>query len=88
MPYFEFTTDDGEKHSGIICGRGLRSCYRCNRLSRWQCDYIIARSPLRRCDRHICERHRTNLAPDKDACPEHAPICLAAIVRRKAAGHA
>jgi hypothetical protein len=39
-----------------------------------------------RCNKYLCAAHRTNLAPDKDACPDHKDLALAALERLKTAG--
>jgi hypothetical protein len=72
---------------GFVCGRGLHGCYVCNQIADFQCDAFVVPAgvkPRRRCNRYLCTRHRTNLATNKDACPEHAPACLAALERRAA----
>ena len=85
MPILDITVG-GERVRGFVCGRGLRSCYVCGRLSTKQCDYLPRPRPsTQRCDRHLCDQHATVLGPDKDACPEHAPVCLAALERLRAA---
>ena len=83
MPLFDMTVA-GQRSTGFICGRGLKPCYLCGYVADYQCDYFVRPPSKARCNRHVCERHRTNLARNKDACPEHAPICLAAIERRAA----
>lgn len=80
----ELEGKDGNPFRAIVCGRGLRArCWVCGGRSERQCDFFVA-PPSReeRCDRHLCKRHATSLGLDKDACPEHAMECLAAIRRR------
>ena len=73
---------DGRGGLAIICGH-FNVCAICHRLSGWQCDVFVDGARTRRCDLHLCDQHRTNLGPDKDACPEHAPRALAALARRR-----
>lgn len=59
---------------GVICTRGRgrkKPCFvrACPGPAHWQCDYPVA--PGKTCDRHICERHRRGVGPDKDYCLEH-----------------
>jgi hypothetical protein len=89
MPIFEYTGIDGVLRQTFVCGRGsggIKQCAFCNRVGGFQCDVFVVPKgikPRRRCNRHMCEHHRTNLAPDKDACPDHAAIALAALERHK-----
>ena len=84
MPFIDLTVD-GQQVTGFVCGRGLKSCSVCGRVSTRQCDYLMRPKPSRaRCNRHCCSQHSVPLTAAKDACMEHAPICLAAIARRAA----
>src|SRR5256885_1493542 len=59
----------------IICG-GRRSRARCKYCSNWsqfECDHPVLRKGQKTtCDTHMCARHRKNIAPNVDLCPEHA----------------
>lgn len=87
------TKDDPEAFGrGVfVCGRGRRlmpTCYACRAPGNYQCDFFVdppgTQPRRRRCDRHVCAEHRTPLGPKKDACPEHAEACLAALARQRA----
>lgn len=84
MPQIDLQID-GKTVPTWVCGRGLHACYACGKLSGWQCDAFVAPPSKRRCNRHICEQHRTPLTTNKDACPEHAAVCLAALERARVA---
>jgi hypothetical protein len=83
MPLYEGELADGTRFQGFICGPRLtpKRCYLCDQLGVRQCDYLIAPPTKRRCNRHLCLKHFTALTANKDACPEHAERCLAALAR-------
>lgn len=80
-----YTMDvDGQQVTGFICGPRLKACVRCGALAERLCDYIMTRSPrIRRCSAPVCRAHTTRLPGEKDACPQHAEACLAALKRRE-----
>jgi len=56
---------------GIACSRDRRSpppCHVCGDYPGYQCDGHVGGG--RTCDRHLCERHAHEVAPDRHYCPD------------------
>ena len=61
----------------IICSRGSRApkCEWCHRTSTKLCDYPVAGEKTgTTCDAPMCDRHATNVGPNRDYCPPHQRI--------------
>jgi hypothetical protein len=58
----------------IVCSRRTTpvcSVADCGRPSKYLCDWPVGDGT---CDRHLCEKHRTNVGSQRDFCPTHAEI--------------
>jgi hypothetical protein len=58
----------------IVCGRDRRKrCKACGQMgAEYQCDWKVPHRRSGTCDAWLCVRCRTQPAPDKDLCPDHA----------------
>lgn len=61
--------DRDGKPLGYICGELGPHCGCCGGVSEFMCDYPVGDSKT--CDRHLCEFHATEVAPDVHYCPGH-----------------
>jgi hypothetical protein len=84
-----YRTDDGQGWMHIRARNAPGSCAspalpgdnleigpRCGRMAPYLCDATVetrGQKVTRTCDAPMCERHRTNVGPDRDLCPKHAP---------------
>lgn len=58
----------------MVCGGHARSRFCvCGREAGFECDWIVRRNGNKpvTCDRAICAKHATVVAPDKHVCPQH-----------------
>lgn len=56
--------------NAIVCTRArLHKCAACDQVAQYQCDWKLGAGKT--CDRHLCDRHALEVAPDKHLCPEH-----------------
>jgi len=69
---YHVLTADGAR--AIICGNLGAPCSVCRGVAGFQCDYPVNRPALGdgTCDRHICEKHATQVGPNRHYCPTHA----------------
>lgn len=68
MPILEFDDGKGGKVTAIVCGRGLKTCGWCNRISTKLCDFPTG-AQGKTCDARMCDSHSTHAAKDTDYCP-------------------
>lgn len=68
------TVDLGNGIRGIVCSRGRRKrCSECGRLGAgYLCDWKLrGKKKGKTCDRPLCDRCATEVAPDRHLCRAH-----------------